>query len=220
MKKLIVTAAAVVILAGTLSPAWSQNTASGQRQVPAAIPHKVGLIDMSRVFKEYKKFDRVREELKQEFTGRESQAKQMAQSIQTIQEQMKQLKEGSPDFLRLETQLAGEATQLQAFGKVTQRDLVRQESQAYKEIYLETVSAVRQFAEYYRYTLVMRFDSEALDSADPQKLIQGLNRQVVYHRNDDDITDAIIKYLNQEFEKKSTAAAPRTGQAPAGTRQN
>ena len=52
----------------------------------------------------------------------------------------------------------------------------------------------------------MRFNREELEAAgDPQKIIQGMNRQVVWHRPQDDLTDPILNYLNNEYSKTASA---------------
>lgn len=217
MKKIIASAATFAILAGFLGTAWSQSPA-GKKTAPQAVPHKVGLIDMGRVFKEYKKFEDIRDSLRQEVAASEQKARTMSQTIQDLQEKMKPFKPGSPEYSKLETEVARKSSELQAFGKVLQRDLLRKETQAYKDIYLEVSKVVRMYAEHYDYTLVMRFESDPIDSADPQKLLQSLNRQVVYHRTNDDITQNIVDYLNGEYAKQKGGAAAGRSQAP--TSQN
>ena len=86
MKKVIVSASVIALLAGVLAltgDAWSQN------KEPAAaatnIPHKVGLIDMAYVFKNYKKFESLREDLKVEISESEEKAKEMQKGIVELQ---------------------------------------------------------------------------------------------------------------------------------------
>ena len=67
MKRIIVSASAIALLAGVLSmtrDAWSEPGDAPAAKEAASIPHKVGLIDMAHVFKHYKKFEMLREELK------------------------------------------------------------------------------------------------------------------------------------------------------------
>ena len=92
VKKVIVSASVIALLAGVLAltgDAWSQN------KEPAAaatnIPHKVGLIDMAYVFKNYKKFESLREDLKVEISESEEKAKEMQKGIVELQQKMKGL---------------------------------------------------------------------------------------------------------------------------------
>lgn len=230
MKKILLSAAAVAVLAGFSSfvvTAWGQ---AQKNQPPASPPqgaaptHKIGLIDMAHIFKNYKKFNTLRDDLKVEIEASDKKAREMAETIKATQEQMKTFKEGSPDFAATEKRLAELTTEFETFRKVQQREFLRKESAIYKTVYLEASDAVEKYAQYYGYTLIIRFNREGLDSADdPQTVIQRMNRQVVYHTPDDDITDKILGYLNREYSQAAggaPAGAPaRNAGNPAPTRQ-
>ncbi len=217
MRKVIASAVALAILAGYLGTSWSQNTGT-QRPAAKPVPHRVGLIDMARVFKEYDKFEALRGGLKGEIQSSDQKAKAMALQVQKLQAEMKNFKQGTDAYISRESQLTKLASDFEAFRKVAQRDFLRKESQIYRTIYLEAVDVVQKYAEYYNYTLVLRFNGEKLDTADPQKLIQGLNRQVVYHRNDDDITDSVLEFLNRQYGAAAKKpASTRTSQKPGPT---
>lgn len=227
MKQALLSAAAVAVLSGVLAfPA----TALGQTARPAAggaaaaakLPHQVGLIDMAYVFKNYKKFDELRLDLKSEIEGGEAKMKVMVEEIQQIQATMKTFVEGSDKFTAAEKMLAGKSAEAEAFRRSMQRDFLKKESQIYHTVYLEVSDAVKRYAEHFQYTLVIRFTREDLNTENPQELIQGMNRQVVYHRGDDDITLSVVEFLNRNYEKSSGGAgrpAPTTTNrpAPAGT---
>ena len=101
MRKLLIFSAVLASLASFLVTAFGQNpSTAGTRPkatvTPAAAqaeaPHKIGLIDMGRVFKEYKKFDALREDWKAELQTNEESAKQLAAKVQAVVEQMKTYK--------------------------------------------------------------------------------------------------------------------------------
>ena len=56
---------------------------------PAAVPHKVGLIDMAHVFSNYQKLKDLREELQKEFEGSSDKLKGIQEQLKTIQEELK-----------------------------------------------------------------------------------------------------------------------------------
>ncbi|QDT40624.1 Outer membrane protein (OmpH-like) [Gimesia alba] len=208
MKKFI-TSAMVIAIAGCFG--CLTETASAQNTAPAnakSVEHKVGLIDMAHVFKNYTKFTALREELKAEIQQSDAKAKAMAEQIQAVQKEMQDFKQGSPEYLAREKQLAQAASDFEAFRKVAQRDFLRKESRIYHTIYMEVTDTVKKYAKIYNYTLIMRFNRENLDTDDPKKLIQGMNRQVVYHRADDDITLSVLDYLNRSYKPSSAGAAP------------
>lgn len=219
MKRILVSAAVMVTLAGVAGVSVSTFTnltgmAWGQNASGAPTAHKIGLIDMAEVFKDYKKFEALREGLKAEIAESDQQAKQMVDQINAARERLKQVTEGSPDFAKLEKQILSMTSDLEAFRKGKQRDFLRQEAQIYKTIYLEVSDAVKKYADYYGYTLIIRFDRKTLEDAEnPAEVVQRMNQLVVDYRPEDDITNSVKDYLN----KKYNPAGPTTPRVSTGT---
>jgi outer membrane protein len=220
VNKFLLSASAVAALALSLTSASTAVAQNKPEAKPAAagstVPHKVALIDMAYVFKNYKKFDVLRSDLKEEVAQGEEQAKQKAQAIKALQDKMKTFQESSPEYTKLEEQLARAQADFEAFRRAAQRDFLKKESQIYHTVYMDVADMVKRYAQHYNYTLVMRFSREELDTENAQKLIEGMNRQVVYFRDEDDITDVVTDVLNRNFGSASAAGtsapkAPATG---------
>jgi len=202
VKKLVVITVAVAMICGLGLVRAEAQAESG--------PHKIALIDMAQVFKQYKKFEALRENLKAEIAASETNIKGDVEALKALQKKLQMMTESSPGYAKTEAELASKAAELDARRKVMQRDFLRKESQIYKEVYMEVQNAVKMYAEYYKYTLVLRFNRKALSSEDDARgVINGMNRQVVYHNPSNDITDAVLEYLNKKYSK--TAAAPASG---------
>ena len=198
MKKVIVSATAIALLAGVLAfsgNAWSQP--AGERAASPNVPHKVGLIDMAFVFKKYSKFETLREELKLEIAASEEKAKGVQQETQQLQAQLKQLNEGSPEHGKLEKQLVQKMAEFETFRREKSREFLKKESQIYSQVYHEVEDVVKLYATQFGYTLVIRFNREDSENDSPQAILQNMNRQVVYYREDDDITQKILNKLNK-----------------------
>lgn len=206
MKKLIVGAMAVAMLASLFvvsQPIQGQDAQGG------ATPHQVGLIDMAQVFKDYEKFKTMREALQAEIEQSDAQAKAKLEQMKQLQQQAQSgnFKEGSPEYQQIEQKLIQLKSELESFQKLKQRDFLRKESEIYKTVYLEVQDAVQKYAEYKNLALIMRFNRNKVEEAEnPQEVIQSMNRQVVYHRASDDITDSVLGYLNREYSKQASAA--------------
>ncbi len=207
MKRLTLTLAAC-LLATNL--AFSQAPSAAPSAAPAAPSlHKVGLIDMAHIFKNYDKFKALTESLQKEIEASDADAKKMLDQLQARQQLLTSgtLAEGSPDYTKAETELLEMQTNLEAFRRKAQRDFLRKEADVYKTVYMEVEDAVTRYARYYKYTLILRFNRQTVDSAEnPRDVISGMNRQVVFHRSDEDITDPILSHLNGEWQKKRSAA--------------
>ena len=223
MKKIIVSASVIALLAGVLAltgDAWSQQ---GRESAAAAadkpgIPHKVGLIDMAFVFKHYKKFESLREDLKVEIAESEEKAKLMQKETADLQGQMKQFQEGSAEYTKVEKQLVNKAAEFENFRRQMSREFLKKESQIYLQVYNEVSKMVEKYAVFYKYTLIMRFNREDLDTENPTQLLQGMNRQVVYYRGDDDITSPVLESLNKRFSPEAGGGAGIKDKVPTGPR--
>jgi Skp family chaperone for outer membrane proteins len=210
VKKIVLS---IVLVAFAIGCSFSVSTASAQDNAAGAAasqgPTRVGLIDMAYVFKNYEKFKTLRDDLKTEIQGSDEQAKVMATRIQNIQKELKTFNEGSSEYLAKETELAKLGTEFETFRKVAQRDFLRKEADIYKTVYMEVSDAVKLYAQHYKYAMILRFNREDIQtSSNPEEVLQSMNRQVVYYSAREDITDAVLKYLNQRYSQTPQAGRP------------
>jgi len=209
-------------------PAMAQNNA-GAKQKPEAArsepagksdsPHKVGLIDMNEVFQGYRKFETLRNRLQAEIEQSDAEAKAMLEKLQKLQVEIQEKKftPGSPQFEQAEKQLLDGKAAFESFRAATQRKLARTESAMFKDIYFDTTKAVALYADYAKYTVVIRFDRKDIyDNTPPQEAVQRMNKQVVYYRASEDITDVVLNYLNKEYDKTSGSAKAPVSPASSG----
>ncbi len=196
-----------LVCAFTASSVFAQAPAATTPSATTA--HKVGLIDMAYIFKKYKKFEDRRETLKVEITKTDEQARAMAEQLKAIETELKsgKFKPDSPEYQQKEAQGFALKSQFEAFSTKAKRDFLMKESDIYKEVYLEVTKAVKQYAEYYQFTLVIRFSREMIDGTEEaRELIQGMNNLVIYHNPEFDITEKVLTYLNQKYDRDLAAA--------------
>lgn len=218
MKKAIALAAATAVMAAV----WGSLGSMLHAQAPegaASLPHKVGLIDMGYVFKNYEKFKTLRADLEAEMKQVVEKDQVDSQKIKKLQSDLQLLgkthNESSPEYQRKEKELADAVASYQTSRKLLERDFMRKEAEIFKTTYLEVADFVKKYAEWRHYTLVMRFNRDEIDdSQNIQETMQQMNRQVIYYQPQDDISDEIIKYLNQAYQRTAgagAAAVPRAG---------
>lgn len=206
-----------VLAAGILTPVTAQETAKPAKD---ASPHRVGLVDMAEVFQGYKKFEDLRAGLAAEIEKSDAEAKVMVEEMQKMQQEIteSQLAPGSPQYEQAEKALLEKKGEFEAFRAATQRKLARRESEMFKVIYADTTSMVRKYAEYAKYTVVIRFDRKDIDeNTPPAEAVQRMNKQVVFHRTEDDITDVVLSTLNKQYAGQGEKSATRAV-APASAR--
>lgn len=83
--------------------------------------------------------------------------------------------------------------------------MLNREAKIYFETYQRMQSVVSSIANKHGISLVLRFDSETIESTNRAEVIKGVNRSVVYHRRLD-LTNMVIREMN-----------PSQAQASSGT---
>ncbi|MEZ6056353.1 MAG: OmpH family outer membrane protein [Planctomycetaceae bacterium] len=199
MKKVICCTTIAAVITGLCL--WSQPTQGQQPAArPAATPHQIGLIDMAHVFNNYEKFKVRQVALQEKLKAVREKAQGTIEQMQTLQKELGTYEPDSPNYKKSEAQLVRLQTDLEAYGRIAQRDQIRDEAELYKQVYLEVQDAVAVYAEHYKYTLILRFDREDVQkSQDPKEILQRMTRQVVYHTGQDDLTDAVLAHLNKQY---------------------
>lgn len=225
MKKTLLSAAALACLTGFVAVQAQQSPGQPAATAPktAALPTKIGLVDVARVFRESNEFNDMRARLTQDFEKSRAEAAVIAQKAKKGQEEIALLKKGSPEYLKVEAELAKLSSEFETLQKLTQANSLRRDAEIHEQIYRQTTEVIGLYAKHFNYTLVLRFNSDPLDGDNPQKLANGLTKMVVYHQPQDDITEAVIEYMNRRYGKPQVASPtagtqPATG--PARTTQN
>ena len=206
--------ALIAVMAGLMLPVVAQDGAKPAAPPKETGPHRVGLVDMAEVFQGYKKFEDLRAELTAEIEKSDAQAKTMVERMQKMQQDMidQKLAPGSAQYEQGEKGLLDAKGEFEAFRAATQRKLARRESEMFKVIYADTTSMVKKYAEYAKFTVVIRFDRKDIDETTaPAEAVQRMNKQVVFHRAEDDITDVVLQTLNKQYQGSSTPVIGTSG---------
>ena len=194
MKKLILSmlAVAVMITAGTVQ---------AQDDAPSA-GHRIGLIDMAHVFQNYKKFEGMRTSLQAEIEQNDAEAKQMVERLQQMQQEIKSFDSGGAKYEQAEKLILDQKGEFDAFRASAQRRLARREAEMFKVVYTDVTAAVKLYAEWAKFDHVMRFNRKGMDdTTTPQEAVQTMNKTFIYWNADNDITDKVLNYLNQQYAK-------------------
>lgn len=210
MKKTALCVAALALTLAAASPAMAQQTGAAPAKDAAA---RIGLIDMAKVFQQYDKFKDLTEGLNAEAKARAEDRKKIADEAKKIADEIKAFKPGTPQYIELEARFAQLQSQFAAQEKLDGVNYNRKQADVFEKTYVEVTNVVGIYAKHFGFTMIIRFNSEPLDTENPQKLASGLNKLVVFHRPQDDITDAVVEYLNRQYGKTRTAEKA----APGGT---
>jgi Skp family chaperone for outer membrane proteins len=149
--------------------------------------------------------------------AKEAQARLVAKQKKgaELQEQIKELNEGSPEYTSGEARLVKLAAEFETEKKMMGNEFQKKEARLYHMVYLEIQDAVEKFCAQYKFTVVMRFNRTDVSSTDPQRVQQLMNQSVVYHRNRDDLSEGVLKYLNEKYRKSAGVEARPVTDKPA-----
>ena len=145
-------------------------------QGAALAADKLGYIDLSRTFSEYKKtkdYDKVLGDKQNVYTGERDKKvndiKQLQDKLNLLNEKEKEAKKGDVE---------NKIKDLQEFDRLQQTDLRKEQDEKMKEILKDIEDTVKQYAEKEGFTMVFN------------------DRVLVYQTKGMDITDKIIETLN------------------------
>lgn len=215
---LAATLAGLFVLGASTLPAFGQ--AGGRPLAPGAAPvaaapaarpapsgTSVAVIDLQEVFKQNLRFKAAMEDIKRDTEALNAQMRGEQKKLQTMVEDLKAFKPGTADYKQREEEIAHVDSEVRVKLQLQRKDLRDREAKMYYHAYNEVIANVEQFAERYGIALVIRFNAEEIDPTNPESIMMGLNRHVVFQRSLN-ITDAIIQQMNQGVAPTANRTAP------------
>lgn len=202
MKRIVLSTALSVGLCGVLAwipPARGQNGKAALGAQRSAPPLKIAVVDMALVGNEYKRLQDSRDELEASAEASKGKSAKLAEQGRELEKKLRQVKEGTPEYQEIEQKVTKAAGDFDFYKKMADRELKQRIVQAQVDVYREIKATVAKFAEQNGYTLVLQVDRQALAAKSPQSLTQSLQQTIVRH-SVDDITDAVIVYLNRQYD--------------------
>jgi Skp family chaperone for outer membrane proteins len=212
--------AAVTILSSGAMPAWAQNTlrpgvqgsaprvatapaAATAPPASASAGTSVAVIDLQEVFKQHIMFNRERNNIKKDTDALKAKMLAEQKKLQGMVEELKEFKNGTPEYKQREEQIAHVDSQVRVQLQLESKTLRESEAKLYYRAYEEVLAAVEQFAVRNGISLVIRFSADEIDRNNPESIMMGLNRHVVYQRNLN-ITKFVIEDINRGVPPENT----------------
>ena len=184
-------------------PAFAQAPAQpGSPAVHAAV------VDVGYIFKNHARFKAAMDKMKDEVMSAENGLKAERDRINGLMEQLKGFNVGTPEYKRLEAEIAKAQGDFNVNAQLQKKDFMEREATVYMQVYDEVEKAVTQFAREHRIAVVHGFDGDPVDSGDRNQILRGITKPIVYYEPGIDITPDILKMLNGT--PVAGAAQPRT----------
>jgi len=163
-------------------------------------PHGVAVIDMAYIFKNYTKFQAMKNAMKGDVERAEAELKGMHDEIGKLEQRLRggvNLTKGSPEYKELESHLARRRADLALKMQEGKKTFLEREAKIYYIVYQEVADEVKFYSQQNNISLVLRFKGDPVDSAEPQEVLNELNKAVIYYNKNIDITPIILDAVNR-----------------------
>jgi Skp family chaperone for outer membrane proteins len=204
-------AVAVAAFAFTATHAQQAVPPTAQRPAAPSAAHGVAVIDITYILDNYQRLKAGTEAFKRDVENMGKQFKAEQEAIVKSAEKLKTFKPGSPEYKKLEEELAQKQSDLKVKASLEEKTFAERESQMYLQAYRDVTNLVRIYAERNGISLVLRFNGKPVDPNNREAIRAELFKTVLYNSPSIDITDPILAELNR-------AAAAPTAQRPGAPR--
>jgi Skp family chaperone for outer membrane proteins len=159
-------------------------------------PTHVAVIDIGYIFKNHTAFKAEMDKMKDQVLAAENSLKAERDRINGLMEQLKGFNVGTPEYRKLEGEVAKAQGEFQVTAQLQKKDFMDREAQVYMQVYTQIERAVAQFARENRIAVVHRFDGEPVDSSDRNRILGNITKPIVFYDSQIDITPDILRMLN------------------------
>jgi beta-lactamase regulating signal transducer with metallopeptidase domain/Skp family chaperone for outer membrane proteins len=194
----------------------------------ARTPHRharIASVDMGRLIRSSTKFQRRMKALKQKIADADGTMQNLLDEQESLQVALNAIpRDNEKARTALQKVIARNKLEIEKSRKTAQSSANKEElKKIYQDIYREAQDAIRMYADYYKIDLVFQMQRRSTSSTSPyataehrddgtedstQDILQQLNSPIVYAPgldqnagNIDDITDAILDYLNKRDQR-------------------
>lgn len=174
---------------------------------------RVAVLNLHRIFDETRQITDLNQQIKQQEADFRAEAQRRKDIIETKQTELIAFKPGTPDYETRRKDLVRLNIESNVWLQTTESELERMKFDWTRLIYEKAVDVARQIANERGYDAVLQHKEYNAMMIDPnvqsiRRVIQ--DRTVVFHRSDIDITDEVIRRMDQSYQPQArpTTATP------------
>lgn len=193
-----VVAATVMVMAVMVA-----GTRAADKNV-AALPTKVGVVDMSFVFDSYDRSKDEQQDLRKKQEEAEGKLKQMRDRVEALKAELENFNPDSKDYVKRHEELLKLTVEFDVYRRVQIENVATEMRVLYEEIYAEMIKGVEAVAKEQGLDLVLYKDEVKILKDDKLDIVRDkiLQRKVLYSAKTIDVTDPVLQHLNQQFKIK------------------
>ena len=170
----------------------------------------VALVDVNMIFNHHPRFKMAMEEMRTDVERAEASVQEERRAVQQLAEKLEKYK-GTRDYRDIEQEIADRQTRLTIQVRRQQREFLEREARIYHNTYREIWQAVDYICRQYNIAVVLRFNRETADTSKPEEVLRDINKPVVWHRENLDITDSVLAEIVRDG---PAPASPPVGHNP------
>jgi Skp family chaperone for outer membrane proteins len=178
------------------APAQAPAQAGAPRPAAQGPSNLTAVIDVGYIFKNHARFKDAMDKMKDEVLAAENGLKAERDRINGLMEQLKGFNVGTPEYRRLEGEVAKAQGDFNVNAQLQKKDFMEREAKVYMQVYAEIERAVAQFSREHGIAVVHRFDGEPVDASDRNRILGNITKPIVFYDPQIDITPDILRMLN------------------------
>lgn len=175
-------------------------------------PNRIAVLDVKYILENHVRFKQAMEELKDRFSKAGEGLKAERMRIGEMEMKLRELKPSTPDYNDLDEQINRAKAEWTLNANKQKKEIRKSESQILWNVYYEVKTETKRYCEQNGIGLVIQFNGEPIDSKQPQDVVRGVSRPIVFNDPQMDITPHVLASLN-----KPVASQQSTG--PVSGRQ-
>jgi Skp family chaperone for outer membrane proteins len=157
---------------------------------------KVALLDVNYIFKNHTAFKEEMDQLKKEADEMDKNMKEQQSLMNADAAQLQKMTVGSTEYTEAESRITRAKTDWTVEIQDQRRKFLHREANAYRLAYADINSIVEKYAREHQIDIVIRFMGDPIDSNNPESILAGINKSVIYYNTKTDITPHILKILH------------------------
>lgn len=161
---------------------------------------KVGVVDLKIVSENFDKWKRLAGQLDAETEKSNQRLAEMGKEIEQLQETEKQFKPGSDKHKEIQIALSTKDIEMKSFLHTEQNRLKEMAEKLGGELLNNIEAVIKQYGRKEGYTLIIKKEEMPVQNQDWMQLRNYVSRKsVMYYSADIDLTDKIVKELNENY---------------------
>ena len=180
----------------------STNTGKTLQAQQSGAGTTVAVVDIAVVMENNTKFKSMLDSIQLEINQFDKTLETARTQVTSMVEELKSYNPGTAAYSQLEERIAKIQSDVQVQMQLKRKNVLQKEAKVFHECYTGVQKTIATFCERNGISLVLNYDSKAIDPQSRESVLKGVNRDIVYQRSLN-----ITKYIVDAVNKSNTTTA-------------